>query len=234
MTVFFILVITVVWGMSAIPGWWLGLFFPKFRKPYLIGFGAVLLTAFILTGMFITRSYYGPFSSVLYYTSYLLFGLAFIASCVSVAGTVLFLLLKCLNIKARAHLGWISVVSIAILFCCGLYGGFSAPGIKRIPLTRDNFPALKIAVISDSHLGMGVTYNRWDEALSRLEREKPDILLVLGDVFEYGPNAQRYAARLAAFTTPLGTYGVLGNHEYYTGLQNALDFFQQAHIAYLL
>ena len=80
---------------------------------------------------------------------------------------------------------------------------------------------------------MGVSYARWDKALSRLEQERPDLILVLGDIFEYGPHADKYAARLAAFKTPLGTYGVLGNHEYYVGYGDSQDFFKKTNITLL-
>ena len=56
---------------------------------------------------------------------------------------------------------------------------------------------------------------------------------MLGDLFEYGPNPDRYAHALAELKTPYGTFGVFGNHEYYTGLNNSLDFYKKANITLL-
>ena len=233
MAAFFILSTIVIWGLFAATGLWLLTFFPVLGKFSPAGWAPILCTVFVLAGLTLTRTHYNIFTSVLYYAAYILFGLAFIAFCVTAAGAVIFLLFKMLHISARAYLGIISVGVTAVLFSCALWGGFSAPKLKRIPLQIPGFPPLKIALISDAHLGMGVSYSRWDRALTRLENEKPDLVLVLGDVFEYGPHAGKYAARLAAFKTPLGTYGVTGNHEYYVGYENSRDFFRQAEIKLL-
>lgn len=233
MTAFYVLSTIVIWAMFATTGLWLLTFFPALGRFSPAGYLPLFCTAFVLAGLMLTRMHYNLFTSVLYYSAYILFGLAFIAFCVTAAGTVLFVLLKIFHISARAYLGSISVAVTVILFLCALWGGFSTPKLKRIPLSSPRLPALKIALVSDAHLGMGVSYERWDKALTRLEKENPDIVFVLGDVFEYGPDADKYAARLAAFKTPLGTYGVLGNHEYYNDYQAALDFYQKAGIKLL-
>ena len=56
---------------------------------------------------------------------------------------------------------------------------------------------------------------------------------MLGDVFEYGQNSAAYAERLKNFSAPLGKYGVLGNHEYYVGYGDSLEFYKQAGITLL-
>ena len=233
MTAFFIVSTIVIWALFATTGLWLLTFFPTLSKFSPTGLLPILCTAFVLAGLVFTRGHYNTFTNILYYASYILFGLAFIAFCVSAAGAVLFILLKILDIPARMYLGTLSLLVILGLWACSLWGGFSAPQLKRMTVFSPDLPTLKIAVISDSHLGMGVSYERWNNALVQLEKEKPDILFVLGDVFEYGPDADQYAARLAAFKTPLGTYGVLGNHEYYVGYENSRDFYKKAGIKLL-
>ena len=233
MAAFFILAAIVIWGMFAATGLWLLTFFPALGRISPAGILPFALTVFVLAGISLTRTHYNVWTGLLYYAAYILFGLAFIAFCVTTAGTVLYLLLKWFRLDIRFYLGPVSVIITLVLFMSSLWGGFSSPKIKRISVSSPQMPALKLAVVSDAHLGIGVSYRRWDEALSRLENEKPDILLVLGDIFEYGPNADQYAARLAAFKTPLGTYGVLGNHEYYVGYEKSKDFFKKAGIELL-
>ena len=233
MAAFLILSTVVIWGLFAATGLWLLTFFPALGKFSPAGLLPVLCTAFVLAGLVFTRGHYNTFTHILYYASYILFGLAFIAFCVTAGCAVLFLLLKICHVAARTYLGWVSIMVTGVLFVCSLWGGFSAPGIKTVSLTAPAMPALKAAIISDAHLGMGVSYDRWNEAITRLENQNPDIVLVLGDVFEYGPHADKYAARLAAFKTPLGSYGVLGNHEYYNDFQAALDFYKKADITLL-
>ena len=233
MIVFFILSTIVIWGMFAATGLWLLVCFPALGRFSPTGLFPILGTVIVLAGLTLTRTHYNTFTSLLYYMSYILFGLAFIAFCVTVGCTLVLLLFKLLQVSVRPLLGPASVGIICILSGLALWGGFTAPKVKHIPLPLADFPPLKIALIADAHLGMGVPYARWDKALSRLEEEKPDLILVLGDVFEYGPDADKYASRLAAFQTPLGTYGVMGNHEYYNGYQKSIDFFQKANIRLL-
>lgn len=233
MIAFFVLSTLVIWGMFAVTGLWLGICFPALGKFSPAGLIPLIGTAFVLAGITLTRTHYNFFTGILYYAAYILFGFVFIAFCVTAAGSVLYMLLKICHVAARAYLGPLSVGIILMLWILGLWGGFTTPDIKRIAISSPQIPSLKIAVVSDAHLGMGVSYARWDKALRRLENEQPDIVLVLGDVFEYGPDADKYAARLAAFKTPLGTYGVLGNHEYYNNFQQALDFYREADITLL-
>ena len=233
MAAFFIFSAFVIWGMFAATGLWLWLCFPVLGKFSPAGLVPLLGTVVVLAGLTLTRTHYNFFTSVLYYTAYILFGFVFIAFCVTAVSAVLFWLLKLCHIPARLYLGPLSVGMTVVLCAWGLWGGFSTPRLKRVSVTAPQLPALKIALISDAHLGMGVSQARWDKALTRLENEKPDLVLVLGDVFEYGPNADKYAGRLAAFKTPLGTYGVLGNHEYYNHFQDALAFYKKAGITLL-
>ena len=181
----------------------------------------------------LTRHHYNSLTCLLYYAAHILLGLAFIAFCVTAGCAALYLLLKLCHVAAREYLGSVSLVLMGILGIISVWGGFTEPQLKRVRVTLPRLNGLKIAVVSDAHLGMGVSYGRWDKALKKLENEKPDMVLVLGDVFEYGPDADKYAARLAAFQTPLGTYGVLGNHEYYNDFQQALDFYKKADITLL-
>ena len=46
-------------------------------------------------------------------------------------------------------------------------------------------------------------------------------------------HANDYAKDLAELNPPLGIYGVLGNHEYYMGYQNSVNFYKQAGITLL-
>ena len=80
---------------------------------------------------------------------------------------------------------------------------------------------------------MGVSLDRFDKVMQRIEAEHPDALLVLGDIFEYGPNREAYAARLKQTQTPLGAYGVLGNHEYYVGYGDSKEFFKNSGVTLL-
>ena len=140
------------------------------------------------------------------------------------------LLLAFLHMPMRSFLTTLTLLAMVSAAILSFWGGFAAPKIKHIYITIPNAPKMTLAIISDSHLGVGVSLPRWQEALDRLQAENPDLIAVLGDVFEYGSNSKQYAQALANIKTTLGTYGVLGNHEYYSGYQNSVDFYKQAGI----
>ena len=211
---------------------WLGKCFPSLgtKGPLLV---AGLLTAVMLAGFTLTRTHQtGLFWQALYYFSYIYFGLVFLAFALSIGFFILLILLNCFHVKTF----WLFPASLVIVlgvWLCSFWGGFSEPKLKKIALQIPGAPQMKLALLSDTHLGMGVSLKRFDKVMQRIEAENPDVLLVLGDIFEYGPNRQAYAARLAQTKTPLGSYGVLGNHEYYVGYQESKEFFKDCAVTLL-
>lgn len=84
---------------------------------------------------------------------------------------------------------------------------------------------IRMAQISDLHLDV----RRGDAVAARVVAQvramNPDVLVCTGDLAD---TAFRYVRRLAdvfrALEPPLGKYAVLGNHEYYVGLDNSVAF----------
>ncbi len=233
MGLFFLFSTLVIWGMAITVFTWLTVAFPTLLNKLTLFLGPILITACIVGGISYTRTHYHWGTDFLYYAAYILFGFLFLAFCTTAFFAVLYWILKFFHGFGRSYIGPISIVTTLTIWVMALWGGFSAPAIKRIAVQSPDLPKMKLALLSDSHLGRGVSLARFDKALKRLEAEKPDALLVLGDVFEYGENSDAYAARLAAFKTPQGSYGVLGNHEYYVGYGDSKEFFQKSNIVLL-
>lgn len=211
---------------------WLGRCFPSIgtKGPLLI---ITLCSAAMFAGFTLTRTHQaGLFWHALYYFSYIYFGLTFLAFVCSIGFFVLLVLLKSFHVKTF-WIGCASIIVLVSVFLAAFWGGFSAPKLKKIAVRVPGAPHLKLALLSDTHLGMGVSLNRFDEVMQKIEAENPDGLLILGDIFEYGPHRQKYAKRLAQTKTPLGSYGVLGNHEYYVGYGDSKQFYKDAGITLL-
>lgn len=83
---------------------------------------------------------------------------------------------------------------------------------------------LKIVMVSDLHAGF---HNRRDEVarwVNMINAEKADLILIAGDVIDGNVRplkAQGTADELSRLNAP--TFACLGNHEYITGLDKALD-----------
>lgn len=219
--------------MQFTAGAWLHLAFPGVPFKWATFIIPFVLSVAVRFGMVYTRTHYGTLESALYYAANAWVGLAFILFCISLVFLALQLILLLFRVNIIRFLGPASV-GLMIIFCAlAVWNGLKIPAVKYVDVHVDGAPTLKAALLSDSHLGIGVSLKRFERALETLQKEKPDLLLVLGDVFEYGPNQDKYAQALARFEAPLGKYGVLGNHEYYTGYENSLRFYRQSGITLL-
>lgn len=88
---------------------------------------------------------------------------------------------------------------------------------------------IRIAQISDVHLGLLVREARLSCILDLLRDAKPDLLVSTGDLVDGQLNHLSHEAEmLAAFHPPLGKFAITGNHEFYAGLDAALDFTEAA------
>lgn len=230
MGMFLATVVFVLWGMQATVGLWLYFSFPALGWKIPAVVLPIMFTGFTLFGLSYTRTHYGTWEQILYFASYIWFGFAFLAFCITALFALIQWILFFFHINLRAWLGPSSLVVMGCVFALSLWGGLATPRLKRISVSLPNMPKMKVALLSDSHLGMGVSLARFDKALKKMEAEKPDVLFVLGDLFEYGPDKEKYAARLAKVRPPLGVWGVFGNHEYYTGYENSLQFYKDAGI----
>ncbi len=97
-------------------------------------------------------------------------------------------------------------------------------------LTRD----LRVVLLSDLHLSWLVPEERIRSAVELAKEARPDLVLLAGDYVtgsaKYAPPCARELGRLKA---PLGTFAVLGNHDYWVGAQAVRKALQGAGIRVL-
>ncbi|HEX9714897.1 MAG TPA: metallophosphoesterase [Desulfurivibrionaceae bacterium] len=115
------------------------------------------------------------------------------------------------------------------------YGTFEAADIRleqieiASPKIAKNTGRLRIAQISDVHLGLIVRKERLKSIFARIREARPDILVSTGDLVDGQLNHfVKEAGLLAALKPPLGKFAITGNHEFYAGLQEALDFTERS------
>jgi len=128
---------------------------------------------------------------------------------------------------------FLALAALAIAF--GAYAIFEAAHIRveRVRIASDKIPAaaapLRIAQISDVHLGLIIRDGRARSIADAVRRENPDILVSTGDLVDGEINhLEGLAEILAEINPPLGKYAVTGNHEYYAGIGQALAFTRRA------
>lgn len=103
--------------------------------------------------------------------------------------------------------------------------------LKNLPPEKDG---MVIVAISDLHLG-GLIRDRWLERMTEKVRGlKPDLILVVGDLIDGNvPRVRFMASQLRVLQAPLGVWGVTGNHDFYAGLRESVEFFQNAGVRLL-
>jgi predicted MPP superfamily phosphohydrolase len=101
--------------------------------------------------------------------------------------------------------------------------------VIQSPKIPEEIGALTIAQISDVHLGLIVRHERLKRILNAVRRANPDILVSTGDLVDGQiDNLTGLAELLQAVNPPYGKFAVTGNHEFYAGLDQALNFAQSA------
>jgi predicted MPP superfamily phosphohydrolase len=143
-------------------------------------------------------------------------------------------------LAAGAGLGAVSsarsfALALAATLLVAAWGVFAAtrPRIERVRLASPKLPAgaapLRIAFISDVHLGALVGERALRRILARLETLNADLVLSGGDLVDgQADRLGRVVPLLAAVRPRLGKFAVIGNHECYVGLEHALDFHHRA------
>jgi predicted MPP superfamily phosphohydrolase len=117
----------------------------------------------------------------------------------------------------------------------GIYGYFEAKDVRteKIVINTSKIPEdvgrLRIVQISDVHIGLIVREDRLKRILAEVRKADPDILVSTGDLVDGQIDSLEKLADLFQQITPrYGKFAVLGNHEFYAGLGQALGFTEKA------
>jgi predicted MPP superfamily phosphohydrolase len=117
----------------------------------------------------------------------------------------------------------------------GIYGYFEAKDIRteKVVIETHKIPEeihrLKIVQISDVHLGLIVREKRLKRILKEVKLANPDIVVSTGDLVDGQiDNLLRLAEILKEVNPRFGKFAITGNHEFYAGLDQALNFTEKA------
>lgn len=135
---------------------------------------------------------------------------------------LIFLVLKWMNVKITPTMNFyeeIIVLFITIgLVAYGLYNGRKIKQVTyEIKLNKPTASGLKIVLISDLHLGAVYSEKRLENMVSKINALKPDLICVVGDIFNdhFGAirNPDEAIKTLRKMKATYGVYGTLGNHD---------------------
>ncbi len=208
---------------------------------YLIPFMAGMVFAPLLVHLAERRGL-GTLARVLSWIGYAWMGLLFLfvsaSAVLDISCALLYLggLIRGSNPAAFAltpGLSFLAPLLLSILI--GVYGYFEARGIRveRVVIRTPKVPAgidrLRIVQLSDVHIGLIVREGRLRRIIEVVKGSCPDILVSTGDLVDGQINDLEGAAALLAEIRPrYGKFAVTGNHEFYAGLAQALEFTRKA------
>ncbi len=128
-----------------------------------------------------------------------------------------------------------AAVVLLIVLAAGLYGFYEASRLRveRVRLESTKLPAgidrLRIAQVSDLHLGLIHREEVLAPIVSLLQELNPDLVVATGDVVDAQVDHLNGMTELwRRLEPPLGKFAVTGNHEYYAGLAQGLDFLDRS------
>ncbi|WP_107644934.1 metallophosphoesterase, partial [Streptomyces sp. Ru87] len=114
----------------------------------------------------------------------------------------------------------------------GAYGVLDGPTTKRVTVPLAKLPrsahGFRVAVVSDIHLGPVLGRSHTRRIVEAINRTQPDLVAIVGDlvdgsVEDLGPAAEP----LAGLRSRHGSYFVTGNHEYFSGAGQWVDFVRE-------
>lgn len=185
---------------------------------------------------------YSTFARITSYGGYTWMGILFLFVSFSVVVDFYRLIVFFGGVLFKQKLSFVSITSqqafllpLIVSLLIAFYGYFEARNIRteRVVVETSKIPSevgtIRIAQISDIHLGLIVREKRLESILSKVKEAEPDILISTGDLVDGQLNNLDGFVELFEEIRPrLGKYAITGNHEFYAGLSQAIDFTRKA------
>lgn len=147
------------------------------------------------------------------------------------AGVLDFIQLLVAALDDRSAFHWVFGLTVGAT----VYGFISANrvSVRKVSVASSKFgdsrPPLKVAQISDMHLGDSSVLERTRKVVLAINRLQPDIVVSTGDLFDgFLERMEPYLAELRKIEAPKGKFAISGNHEVYAGLEKAMELTREA------
>ena len=220
-----ILPLRLKWGWKALLAVLLAVAAFKFHLLYLFG-GPMFFSPVLPEGVLLAAAW-------LFSALFLFF---FLLLAVDVARLLYLLVLFCLRKKRTERFRIIGnrvnlalLVFAAVLATVGMVGGTGVPRVKEETVAVNHLPegadGLTVAVLADLHVDGITRADRIRKIVERTNALNPDIVIIAGDFVDgtvpvHGDDLRPLADLKAGY----GVFGVPGNHEYYSGYEEWMEF----------
>ncbi|MDO4673942.1 metallophosphoesterase [Campylobacter sp.] len=107
-------------------------------------------------------------------------------------------------------------------------GALKIPQVKTVDLHLENLEQnLSIALLADIHLGKNLHEDFLSGLITKVNEQKADLIVIVGDLVDTDPKNLSYISKLNQLRSKYGTFYVLGNHEYYHGVNAVLELLRK-------
>lgn len=205
-------------SIAPVPAYWLriGFLVAAFSSPFI---------------MFLKRFYQGAALETVYAAGYSWMGIILLAAFIFAVSDLGALLLKRTAWFNPRQYAFLTAGILAAVVAWSVYGGQRVPDVKRVTVTFKDLPAhldgFRIAQVSDMHVDSFRKLRQFSAIIDRINAEKPDLVLVTGDLVDPGITCRAGLEELSGkIKSRLGLHGCPGNHEYYYGISNAIACYE--------
>ena len=133
-----------------------------------------------------------------------------------------------------------ALFSLTVVFCIVLYGYYEAWNVREVHLVisssklPESAKPLRVVQISDIHIGGVYPTRHLERVMAMVRATEPDIFVVTGDLVDGNMEYRsRESELIAAHGAKFGAFAIVGNHEYYSGFDQALGFIEQSGLTLL-
>lgn len=190
---------------------------------------------------------YDTLASIMAYTGYLWMGVLFLFFVTSLLLDIYHLFIRVSALVSHRDFSHLVLsplhaflLPLIISSAFNVYGYFEAKntGTEKITIASSKIPEaagrIRIVQISDVHIGIIVKGERLKHIVEEIKKAQPDILVSTGDLVDGQIDTlTEHATYLRDVQPRYGKFAITGNHEFYAGLDQALDFTRAAGFAVL-
>jgi predicted MPP superfamily phosphohydrolase len=208
---------------------------------FLVLFLSLMVVAPVLVRITERHGFEEP-ARILAYIGYCWMGFLFLFFSASLAIDIYRLLLYAAGLALHRDLSAFSpsarnifLMAFSSALCISVYGYFEALNLRteRIVVKSSKIPAgigrIRVVQVSDVHLGLIVRSDRLRRIVREIRVADPDILVSTGDLVDGQIDGLAMLVDALHDIKPkYGKFAVTGNHEYYAGIDQALDFTRKA------
>lgn len=185
---------------------------------------------------------YVPVAQYLSYAGYFWMGILFVFFAFSLVMEIyrLFIyagegILKRDLVSIKPSPGFAFILPLVLSVLVSIFGYFEAMKIRteKVVIGTSKISgqtgSLKIAQISDVHIGLIIREARLNMILDVLREVEPDIIVSTGDLVDGQiDNLSGFSRLFREINPPYGKYAIPGNHEYYAGFEQAMQFTEES------